>query len=45
MDLYFEYLKYIYIIYHEDIQFITNGGWNLIMIPNEPGGTFKKQAF
>ena len=45
LSLYDEYLKEIVIVDHEEIQFDTNYGWNLIRIPEEPFGYLSGNEF
>ena len=39
LDLYYEDLKKIFIIDHEQLQFDKNDEWDLIRIPEKPDGT------
>ena len=39
LALYDEYVKIIFIIDHEELQFDKNIGWTLIVIPYEPNGS------
>ena len=45
LDLYDEDLVKIFIIDHEQLKFDKNAGWNLIIIPEKPGGYFVDREY
>ena len=45
LDLYDEYLKERFIIYHEQLEFDKTDGWNLIGIPEKEDGTLSDHEY